>query len=112
MCAQGFGRIINVGSVVSVKGYPLQAAYTASKHALLGMTKSLAAEYQDRGVRVSAVLPGGVDTDMARDARPDLDPDTLMSAEDVAEAVSYLLALSPRVCVDCIQLRRAGAAPF
>ncbi|MDA3961592.1 MAG: SDR family NAD(P)-dependent oxidoreductase [Planctomycetota bacterium] len=112
MKAGGGGRIINIGSVVSVKGYPNQTAYTASKHALLGATKSMAAELQADGIRVSAVLPGGVDTDMVGDARPDLDRSSLLSADDVAEAVQYLVGLSKRCCVDLIQLRRPGAAPF
>lgn len=106
------GRIIAIGSVVSVRGYPNQAAYTASKHALLGLTKSVAADVHSDGIRVSAVLPGGVDTDMVGDARPDLDRSQLMTPEDVAEAVAYLVTLSPRCAVDVIQLRRPGAAPF
>jgi len=52
------GYIINISSVVGFKGYPNQAAYTATKHGVLGITKSLAVEAQPHGIRVSAVLRG------------------------------------------------------
>jgi 3-oxoacyl-[acyl-carrier protein] reductase len=112
MIAQRNGYIINISSVVGFKGYPNQSAYTAAKHGVMGLTKSLAAEVQKYGIRVSAVLPGGVDTDMVRAARPDLDPSVLMQPEDVAQAVMYLLSLSDRAAVDQIYIRRRGSQPF
>ena len=112
MIAQRDGYIINISSVVGFKGYPNQSAYTAAKHGVMGLTKSLAAEVQKYGIRVSAVLPGGVDTDMVRAARPDLDPSVLMQPEDVAQTVMYLLSLSDRAAVDQIYIRRRGSQPF
>ncbi|MEE9307262.1 MAG: SDR family oxidoreductase [Spirochaetia bacterium] len=106
------GYIINISSVVGFKGYPNQAAYTASKHAVMGLTKSLAVEAQEHGIRVSAVLPGGVDTKMVADARPDLDPKILLQPEDIAHTVLYLLSLSDRAAVDQIYIRRRGSQPF
>jgi len=106
------GYIINVASVVGFKGYPNQAAYGASKHAVMGLTKSLAAEAHPHGIRVSAVLPGGVDTDLISAFRPDLDRSGLLLPEDVAQAVLYLLSLSDRAAVDQIYLRRRGSQPF
>jgi 3-oxoacyl-[acyl-carrier protein] reductase len=106
------GAIINISSVVGFKGYPNQAAYTASKHAIMGLTKSLAAEVSTQGIRVSAILPGGVDTDMVAQSRPDLDRSVLMSPYDVADAVLYLLSLSPQAAVDQIYIRRRSSAPF
>ena len=64
--------IINIASVVGVKGYPLQSAYTASKHALRGMTMSLAEEMRGSNIRVHLLCPGGVDTDMVDRVRPDI----------------------------------------
>lgn len=112
MRQQRSGYIINIASVVGSKGYPQQAAYTASKHAVMGLTKSLAVEAQAHEVRVSAVLPGGVDTEMVAQARPDLDRSGLIRPADVAEAVCYLLDLPASCAVDQIALRRYGAAPF
>lgn len=106
------GCIVNIGSVVSLKGYPRQAVYTASKHAVLGITKSLAAEVQGSGLRVSAVLPGGVDTEMVAQARPDLDRSILLRPEDVARSVLFLLGLGEQAAIDTIYVRRRDSAPF
>jgi NAD(P)-dependent dehydrogenase (short-subunit alcohol dehydrogenase family) len=106
------GYIINLSSVMGEKGYPRQAAYAASKHGVMGLTKSLAAEAQEHGIRVSAILPGGVDTGMAAAARPDLDRSILIRPEDVARTVLYLLSLSDRAHVDQISIRRRTGKPF
>ena len=106
------GYIINISSVVGFRGYPDQAAYTAAKHAVMGLTKSLAVEAQEHGIRVSAISPGGVDTEMIRRSRPDLDPSVLMHPEDIAQSVIYLLSLSERAAVDEIYIRRLKSKPF
>ncbi len=106
------GTIVNISSVVGFRGYPNQAAYTATKHAVMGLTKTLAVEAQEHGIRVSAILPGGVDTRMVREARPDLDPAILLQPEDVAQTVLYLLSLSDRAAVDEIYIRRRTSQPF
>jgi 3-oxoacyl-[acyl-carrier protein] reductase len=106
------GYIINISSVVGFRGYPNQSAYSASKHAVVGMTKSLAVEAQPHNIRASVIYPGGVDTDLVRDARPDLDPATLIQPEDIAHTVMYLLSLSERCAVDEIYIRRRGSKPF
>ena len=106
------GRVINIASVVAHKGYPLQSAYAASKHALLGLSKSLANELYEDGVRVHVISPGGVYTDMAKVARPDLSPDGLISAAEVADAVMFLLSLDKNAVIDEICLHRQGKAPF
>ncbi len=106
------GYILNVSSVVGFKGYPNQAAYTASKHGVMGLTKSLAVEAQEHGIRVSAILPGGVDTEMVAQARPDLDRSILIQPDDIARTVLYLLSLSDRAHVDQIYIRRKTGSPF
>ena len=65
------GRIINLASVVAELGNPGQAAYSASKAALIGLTKTLAREYASRGITVNAVAPGYIDTDMTRNLPED-----------------------------------------
>jgi NAD(P)-dependent dehydrogenase (short-subunit alcohol dehydrogenase family) len=64
MLEAGWGRIVNVASTAALKGYPYVTAYCASKHALLGLTRALAAETAKKGVTVNAVCPGFVDTDI------------------------------------------------
>ncbi len=112
MVPSGSGYIINISSMQGVKAYPNQSAYAASKHGVMGMTKSLATEVQKYGIRVSAILPGGVDTDLIRRARPDLDTAQLIPPEDIAQTVLYLLSLSDKAMVDQIIIRRRTALPF
>lgn len=109
---QPVSHIVNIGSVVSVKGYVNQAAYGASKHALLGMSKALAREVQESNVRVHAVCPGGVDTGLVGDARPDLDRSVLMSPEEIAGAVMTIIDMKGNAVIDEIHLRRAASTPW
>ena len=106
------GYIINISSVVGFKGYPNQSAYTASKHAVVGMTKSLAVEAQEYNIRASLIHPGGVLTDLVTNARPDLDSSILMKPEDIAHTVLFLLSLSERCAIDEIYIRRRKSKPF
>ena len=104
--------IINIGSVVSHEGYVHQAAYAASKHALLGMTKSLAREVCSEGIRVHMISPGGVYTDMISVARPDLSPEGMIQPEEIAELAAYLIAHRGNAVVDEIRPHRANKEPF
>jgi 3-oxoacyl-[acyl-carrier protein] reductase len=106
------GYIINISSVVGFKGYPSQSAYAATKHGVMGITKSLSVEAQQYNVRVSAILPGGVDTDLAGVVRPDLDRSVLIRPEDVAKAVLFLLSLSEQAMIDQVYIRRMTGTPF
>ena len=112
MRLHGGGRIINIGSVVSLKGYPRQSAYTASKHALLGLTKVTAVEGAEAGIIAQIICPGGVDTDMAGDARPDLDRSNLITPDDVADAVLFCLQQQGNAITDIVPIRRRTSQPF
>ncbi len=100
MMRQRYGRIINMSSVVGLRGNPGQANYSASKAGLIGLTKSLAKELAARKVTVNAVAPGFIDTDMtavlpeaARDALLKTIPMArLGQPEDVARAVAFFAA--------------------
>lgn len=104
--------IVNIASVVGVKGYPLQSAYTASKHALRGMTMALAEELRDTNVRVHVVCPGGVATDMVTSVRPDIPVQHLIASDEIAELVLYLVTRRGNAVVDELHVRRATAAPW
>lgn len=92
------GRIINLSSVVAESGNPGQAVYSASKAALLGLTKTLAREYASRGVTVNAVAPGFIETDMTaglpEQAKQAIVAQTPLgrqgTADEVAAAVVFL----------------------
>ncbi len=105
--------IINIGSVVSHKGYATQSAYGTAKHALLGMTKALAAEVYADGIRVHIISPGAVHTHMAETiSRPDIDMNALIETEDIADAAEYLLTHRSNAVIDEIQMHRVGKQPF
>jgi NAD(P)-dependent dehydrogenase (short-subunit alcohol dehydrogenase family) len=109
MVDRGFGRVVNIASTAGLKGYAYVSAYCAAKHALVGLTKSLALETATRGVTVNAVCPGYTDTELVRQSlarvalktgRPEGEvlaeyvSDTpigrLVRPEEIAAAVLYL----------------------
>lgn len=104
--------IVNIASVVGVKGYPLQSAYTASKHALRGMTMSLAEELRDSNIRVHLLCPGGIATEMVARVRPDIKKDELIAPEEIAELVLYLVTHKGNAVIDQINIRRASSNPW
>jgi 3-oxoacyl-[acyl-carrier protein] reductase len=98
MLRQKFGRVVFVSSIVGETGNTGQAAYAASKGALLALTKTLAKEYGSRGITVNAVTPGFIETDMTsripeqgRQALVGMTPvGRLGRTDEVAAAVAYL----------------------
>ena len=96
MMKQRFGSIVNTTSVVGVYGNAGQANYSSAKAGLIGFTKSLAKELGGRNIRVNAVAPGFIETDMTKDLANTEEYLKLISlkrmgsAEDVAEAVKFL----------------------
>jgi 3-oxoacyl-[acyl-carrier protein] reductase len=106
------GRIVILTSIVATQGYVNQAAYSASKHAVMGFAKAMAREVHPLGIRVHVVAPGGVDTGLATAMRPDLDRAGLISPEEVAEAVLFLLSQQGNAVVDEINIRRTGKPPW
>ncbi|MDD3339835.1 MAG: SDR family NAD(P)-dependent oxidoreductase [Lachnospiraceae bacterium] len=105
-------EIINISSVVGHLGYPLQSAYAASKHAIIGFSKSLANEVYNEGIRVHTICPGGVFTDMVKIARPDLSSEGMIMPQDIANIVLFFLENHGNAVVDEICVHRAGKEPF
>ncbi len=104
--------IINIASVVGVKGYPLQSAYTASKHALRGMSISLSEELRGSSVRVHVLCPGGVDTEMVSRVRPDIKKEELIGPHEIAEMILYLVTHKGNAVLDELHIRRATSTPW
>lgn len=105
--------IINICSVVAHKGYPMQSVYAASKHALLGWSKSLANEVYKDNVRVHVISPGSVYTDMIAMVRPDLSSEGMILPEDIADIAGfYLEHRHTNAVIDEIEVHRVTKEPF
>jgi Short-chain dehydrogenases of various substrate specificities len=103
MLPRGEGHIVNVLSVASRVAFPNSAAYVASKWGAYGLTKSLAEEVRRQGVRVTALLPGSVDTPFW-DAIGGPPREDMLRPESVAAAVRYALEAPPDASVDEVHL--------
>jgi len=92
MLERRWGRVINIASLVGLYGAPYVTAYTASKHALVGLTRALALEVAARGVTVNAICPGYVATDLVWSAARNIEAKTGRSFD---EAVASLARINP-----------------
>ncbi|MNH77831.1 Sepiapterin reductase [compost metagenome] len=98
LVAQNSGDIINVASTAGERGFATGSAYCASKFALMGMTESLAQEVRKHNIRITALTPSTVNTDLASNAGLKIgDEDRMMQPEDVADLVLAALKLPARV---------------
>ena len=93
MLSKGWGRIINIASIAAKTGAPYISAYAASKHGVLGLTRSVALEVGASGVTVNAICPGYVDTEMVSRGIERITKRTGRSAE---EALASLKSMSPQ----------------
>lgn len=100
MIEQQSGDIINISSTAGQKGAPVTSAYSASKFGVLGLTESLAMEVRKHNIRVTALTPSTVATDMAVElGLTDGNPDKVMQAEGIAEFIVAQLKLNKRTFI-------------
>ena len=104
--------IINLCSAASRSEEKRQGAYSASKAALLSFTKTLALETYEEGVRVHAICPGAVATDMIGKARPELASDKMISPDDIADIVEFFLTHRTNAVVDEMIVHRVDRRPW
>jgi NAD(P)-dependent dehydrogenase (short-subunit alcohol dehydrogenase family) len=93
MLQSGYGRIVNIASIAGLRGAAYISAYAASKHAVIGLTRSLALEYAKQNITVNAVCPGYTDTDIVQDAVANIMRKTGRSE---VEARAALVATNPQ----------------
>jgi len=100
------GSIVNVASLAGRNGFAGGTAYAASKHAVLGFSRSLMLEVRKDNIRVIAICPGSVDTSLLRD-QPMLksEPSRILQPEDVAASILHALALPERALVSELDIR-------
>ena len=100
------GTIVNVASLAGRNGFIGGTAYTASKHAVLGFSRSLMLETRKENIRVITILPGSVATDLLRD-QPMLksDPNKILRPEDVADSILHSIQLPERALVSELDVR-------
>ena len=100
------GTVINIASLAGRNGFVGGAAYSASKHAVLGFSRSLMLEVRTEGIRVATICPGSVATPlMEQQDMLDRDPDRILKPEDVAASVLHILALPERALVSELDIR-------
>ncbi len=104
MLAQQSGHILNILSLASQTALSGSAAYTASKFGALGLTKVMAAEVRSRGIKVTAVIPGAVNTPLWDKSGGDLDRTKMLTPGDVADAILDVIAQPPGIYTDEISL--------
>jgi NAD(P)-dependent dehydrogenase (short-subunit alcohol dehydrogenase family) len=107
----GTAMIVNTASIAGKHGEGWLAAYSATKAGVVGLSQAMHSELGGDGIKVTALCPGFVDTDMTEWIREQVKPEEMIRPEDIGEAVRYLLHTSPACIVPEIQFVRPGDSP-
>lgn len=117
MASRGSGHIIMISSLAAREVFRFSSVYSATKHALAAITKGMRMELQERGVKVTEIAPGTVDTEMRQNLRHPAVLAALakrkfvpLPVQDVADAVVFAATAPPNNVIDLIELRPAGSA--
>ncbi|WP_447975482.1 SDR family NAD(P)-dependent oxidoreductase [Nitrospira sp. Kam-Ns4a] len=109
MAAQGGGTILNMSSVAGIDAWAGTGVYSASKHGILALSKALADEGRNCGIKVCAICPGGVADELVDASPAEIARSGKISPDDVAETAVYLACLGPNAIVLRVVLDRLGA---
>jgi short-subunit dehydrogenase len=105
MIKKKWGRIINIGSSSSYSGFENGSLYCSSKHAVLGLSRSLQSELKQKNVRVLCISPGSTQTNMGKISK-DQDFNTFLSPEEVARYIIFSLSFDKEMVIDESRLNR------
>jgi len=112
MISRGAGHLIQIASQAGIRGFPRESVYCAAKHAQVGFSRSLRRELQPQGIKVSVIEPAAVKTQFAmgrgRDAEFYADDTRFLTAEDVAQAVLFLVTQAPGTRIPEMQMISLG----
>jgi NAD(P)-dependent dehydrogenase (short-subunit alcohol dehydrogenase family) len=104
----GKALVVNTASIAGKFGQPWLATYSATKHAVVGLTQAAHGELADSGIQLTAFCPGFVDTPMTDWVKDNVPSEAMIQPADLGEAVRFLLRTSPACIVPEIQFIRAG----
>jgi NAD(P)-dependent dehydrogenase (short-subunit alcohol dehydrogenase family) len=104
MRRQQHGTIVNVASIAAKQAFPQWGAYCASKFGLLGMTQALAEEERSHGIKVMSIFPGSVNTPLWDTVAANFDREAMLTEDNVADAIVYLLSLPANAVVTDLAL--------
>jgi len=108
MIKQKGGVVVNIASIAGKNGVPTASIYSATKHAVMGLSRSLMLEVRKHGIRVIAICPGSVATEFFRESPSDLSQNTMLASENIAETILYAIALPANATVNEIEIRPAN----
>lgn len=106
MLEKGRGDIINLSSFRAIRPGKNKAVYSATKAAVLSLTRSVNIEYASRGIRATAICPDTVNSDMGRTLEPDTNRDELIDPKAISDTVQWLIQLPRNVIVNEIVIER------
>ena len=105
MRVRGWGRIVNIGSSSAYIGVENTSVYCATKHAVLGLSRSWANEFREEGIRTYCVSPGSIKTPMGRQV-PSQDYSTFIDPKEIAKYISFIISLDENLITEEVRLNR------